>query len=66
MVAAEAQSIGFGGISIVARATGITRDTIRRGVEELQGTVGSETGRTGRIPERVSEKVSEDSRRRRA
>jgi transposase len=48
MVAAEAQSIGFGGISIVARATGITRDTIRRGVEELQGTVGPQTDRIRR------------------
>jgi transposase len=36
LVAAEAQSIGFGGISTVARATGISRDTISRGVEELK------------------------------
>jgi len=36
MVAAEAQAIGFGGISIVARATGICRGTISRGVEELE------------------------------
>ena len=48
MVAAEAQSIGFGGISIVARATGVTRDTIRRGVEELQDTVRPQTGRIRR------------------
>lgn len=44
MVAAEAQAIGFGGISIVARATGMTRDTIRRGVEELQSPAGSQAG----------------------
>jgi transposase len=36
MVGAEAQAIGFGGISIVARATGMSRDTISRGVEELE------------------------------
>jgi DNA-binding phage protein len=42
MVAAEAQAIGFGGISIVARATGMTRDTIRRGVEELQDPARSQ------------------------
>jgi Rhodopirellula transposase DDE domain len=40
LVAAEAQAIGFGGISAVARATGVTRDTIPKGVEELQGGPG--------------------------
>jgi transposase len=40
VMAAEAQAIGFGGISIVARTLGMSRDTIRRGVEELQGSVG--------------------------
>ena len=48
MVAAEAQSIGFGGISLVARATGVTRDTIRRGVEELEGTGSPQTNRIRR------------------
>jgi transposase len=48
LVAAEAQSIGFGGISIVARATGVTRDTIRRGIDELQGSAGSQTDRIRR------------------
>ena len=36
MVAAEAQAIGFGGITLVARATGVSRDTISRGLEELK------------------------------
>lgn len=40
MVAAEAQAIGFGGISIVARATGMSRDTISRGIEELKAPAG--------------------------
>jgi transposase len=35
-VAAEAQAIGFGGITIVARATGVSRATIRRGLEDLK------------------------------
>ena len=34
-VAAEAKVIELGGISIVARATGVSRPTIRRGLEEL-------------------------------
>jgi transposase len=41
MVAAEAQAIGFGGITVVARATGVSRDTIRRGLEELKSPPGS-------------------------
>lgn len=44
MVAAEAQTIGFGGISIVARATGLSRDTISRGMEELRAPAGSHPG----------------------
>ena len=40
MVAAEAQAIGFGGISLVARATGVSRDTISRGLEELKSRTG--------------------------
>ena len=37
MAGAEADAIGFGGISIVSDTTGMSRDTVRRGVEELQG-----------------------------
>lgn len=48
LVAAEAQVLGFGGISLVSRATGVTRDTIRRGIGELQGSVGPQTGRIRR------------------
>jgi transposase len=42
--AAEAQVLGFGGIAIVARATGISRETIRRGIEELKAPAGSHPG----------------------
>lgn len=34
--AAEAKSIGYGGVSIVSRATGMSRRTIRLGLKELQ------------------------------
>jgi len=44
MVAAEAQAIGYGGISLVARATGVSRDTISRGLEELQSPPGAQPG----------------------
>jgi hypothetical protein len=35
--AAEAKAIGRGGISAVCRATGVSRDTIRAGLAELEG-----------------------------
>jgi transposase len=36
MAGAEAQTIGFGGISMVARGTGMSRQAISRGIEELK------------------------------
>jgi len=33
--AAEAESLGYGGVSIVSRATGLTRNTITSGIDEL-------------------------------
>jgi len=35
--AAEAQALGHRGISVVARATGLSRTTIHRGVKEIEG-----------------------------
>lgn len=35
--ACEALALGRGGISAVARATGLSRNTIRRGIDEIQG-----------------------------
>lgn len=35
--ACEAMAIGRGGISVVSRATGISRATIRKGIREIQG-----------------------------
>jgi transposase len=43
-VAAEAKVIELGGISIVARATGVSRPTIRRGLGELVPPAGSLVG----------------------
>ena len=36
--ASEARSIGYGGVSAVAGATGISRDTIHQGLHEISGT----------------------------
>src|SRR5664279_2843876 len=35
MVGTEAAAIGYGGISAVSRATGVSRDTVRRGLAEV-------------------------------
>jgi len=50
--ASEAKSLGYCGISIVARATGLTRNTIRAGLLELEGgtdSLGSTQGNRPRI-----------------
>lgn len=44
LAAAEARAIGFGGISIVGRATGMSREAIRRGIEELKVPAGAHPG----------------------
>src|SRR3954469_20110495 len=36
VAAAEAESLGFGGASVVSRATGVSRRAIRGGLHELQ------------------------------
>ena len=35
LMAAEARSLGYGGISLVARAAGVSRVTVTAGVDEL-------------------------------
>ena len=37
--ACEALALGYGGVSVVARATGLSRSTIRKGIAEVQGTM---------------------------
>lgn len=43
--AAEARAYGFGGVSVVARVTGLARSTIARGVEEIEQKPDVETRR---------------------
>ena len=47
--AIEARAIGWGGISRVAEATGLSRITIRAGLDELRATPGHEGDLAGRI-----------------
>ena len=39
VAASEALALGWGGITAVARATGLSRKVIRLGIKELRGTV---------------------------
>jgi hypothetical protein len=48
VLAAEARSLGHGGISLVARAAGVSRVTITAGVEELETGVDPTPGRVRR------------------
>jgi len=47
VAAAEAQAVGVGGISMVARATGVSRRAIRAGLKELTARPASAGGRLG-------------------
>jgi len=46
--AAEAQALGYGGASLVAQATGISRSTIIRGMKEPRARKGAQAGRVRR------------------
>ena len=46
--AAEAEAVGHGGIALVARATGMSRTRIARGIEELRSEDPLDAGRTRR------------------
>jgi hypothetical protein len=55
LLAAEARSLGYGGISLVARAAGVSRVTVTAGVEELEAGADPMPGRArrpggGRMP----------------
>jgi hypothetical protein len=55
LLAAEARSLGHGGISLVARAAGVSRMTVTAGVDELDAGAGPTPGRArhpggGRTP----------------
>ena len=49
MLAAEARSLGHGGVSLVARASGVSRVTITGGVAELEAGTESTPGRARRV-----------------
>ena len=48
LAASEALTIGWGGISLVSRATGLSRKTISQGIKELQGEERANEGRIRR------------------
>ncbi len=48
VAASEALALGWGGISATARATGLSRAVIRRGIAELQGDPAATPGRIRR------------------
>jgi len=48
VAAAEAMALGWGGISAVARATGVSQRAIRQGIKELQEERGTSEGRIRR------------------
>jgi DDE family transposase len=48
VAASEALALGWGGITAVSRATGLSRKAIRRGIAELQGAPASSAG-PGRV-----------------
>lgn len=58
--AAEAEAIGSGGISMVSRATGLARSTIRRGLGELKSGESLEPGRLRRPGAGRRRRVVED------
>ena len=47
--AAEAERLGYGGVALVSRATGMTVKRIKRGIEELNGPPPEEPPRTRRV-----------------
>src|ERR671933_1107650 len=48
VAASEALALGYGGISATARATGLSRAAIRRGIAELQDGPSADPGRIRR------------------
>jgi hypothetical protein len=48
VLAAEARSLGYGGISLVARAAGVSRVTVTAGVDELEAGGDPTPGRPRR------------------
>jgi len=49
MAASEAVTLGYGGVSLVHRACGLSRQTITKGIQEIQGSVAPPAGRIRNI-----------------
>ena len=60
--AAEARTVGWGGIKLVSEITGIARSTIRRGLDELEGK--AEPPGAGRVRRRGGGRKRETEKRR--
>jgi transposase len=61
VAASEAVAMGWGGISAVSRATGISRKAISHGIKELQEKGGASTGRIRRKGGGRKQTVSKDA-----
>src|SRR5258708_20809464 len=61
VAASEAVAIGWGGISAVSRATGLSRKAISHGIKELQEKGGTTEGRIRRIGGGRKTTVSKDA-----
>lgn len=59
-VASEARSLGRGGISIVALASGMSRETIRQGIVELESGASPGKGRIRRLGGGRKRRVEQD------
>src|SRR5712692_3331785 len=61
VAASEAMALGWGGISAVSRATGLSRKAISHGIKELQDEEGVAEGRIRRIGGGRKKTVSKDA-----
>src|SRR5260370_31496936 len=61
VAASEAGAMGWGGVSAVSRATGISRKAISHGIKELQEGGGASTGRIRRKGGGRKQTVSKDA-----
>ena len=57
---AEALAVGYGGVSLVARVTGIARSTINRGIEEIKAKRDAGRGRVRKAGGGRKSKISEN------
>src|SRR5216684_5681350 len=62
VAASEAMALGWGGISAVSRATGLSRKAISQGIKELQEGGGASAERIRRIGGGRKRTVSKDPR----